>query len=105
LPDWAWPNFQLGNHDVGRVASRLGSDLVDAMNMIYMLLPGTPITYYGEELGMVDAKLASPTDKRDPARTPMQWSKEANAGNNIIRTFLLNYLCVIKNTEMLRVFL
>jgi glycosidase len=28
--------------------------------MIYMLLPGTPITYYGEEIGMVDAVMASP---------------------------------------------
>ena len=65
---------------MGRVASRLGPELVDAMNMIYMLLPGTPITYYGEEIGMVDAVLASPTDKRDPARTPMQWSPDANAG-------------------------
>jgi glycosidase len=34
--------------------------MVDAMNMIYMLLPGTPITYYGEEIGMVDAVMASP---------------------------------------------
>lgn len=50
------------------------------MNMVYMLLPGTPITYYGEEIGMVDAKLESPVDFRDPERTPMQWSAEAQAG-------------------------
>ena len=68
----------------------MGSELVDAMNMIYMLLPGTPVTYYGEELGMVDANLALPTDKRNPARTPMQWSKEANAGNYVIRSLLPN---------------
>jgi alpha-glucosidase len=80
LPSWAWPNFQLGNHDNGRVASRFGPELVDAMNMVYMLLPGTPITYYGEELGMIDAKLESPVDHRDPERTPMQWSAEAQAG-------------------------
>jgi glycosidase len=81
VPSWAWPNFQLGNHDNGRVASRFGPELVDAMNMVYMLLPGTPITYYGEELGMVDGVLESPNDKRDPERTPMQWSEEAHAGN------------------------
>jgi len=80
VPSWAWPNFQLGNHDNGRVASRFGPELVDAMNMVYMLLPGTPITYYGEELGMVDGVLESPNDKRDPERTPMQWSEEAHAG-------------------------
>jgi len=85
LPSWAWPNFQLGNHDVSRVASRLGSDLVDAMNMIYMLLPGTPITYYGEEIGMVDGVMASHTDRRDPYITPMQWSSEPNAGESTTR--------------------
>jgi alpha-glucosidase len=81
LPSWAWPNFQLGNHDRSRVASRLGPELVDAMNMIYMLLPGTPITYNGEELGMVDGVSdPPPADKRDLYRTPMQWSAETNAG-------------------------
>ena len=81
LPSWAWPNFQLGNHDRSRVASRLGPELVDAMNMIYMLLPGTPITYNGEELGMVDGvSNPPPADKRDLYRTPMQWSAETNAG-------------------------
>lgn len=79
LPKWAWPNFQLGNHDVGRAASRFGSNLTDAMNMISMLLPGTPITYYGEEIGMVDGTVDT-KDIRDKYRTPMQWSDEANAG-------------------------
>ncbi len=55
LPDNAWPNFNLGNHDNERLSTRVGDELVDAMNMVYMLLPGTPITYYGEEIGMVDA--------------------------------------------------
>ena len=57
LPDKAWPNFNLGNHDKPRIATRFGADLVDAMNMIYMLLPGTPITYYGEEIGMTDGQV------------------------------------------------
>merc|ERR1711953_324995 len=55
--------------DSSRVASRLGSSRVKAMNMILMLLQGTPLTYYGEEIGMVDA-----------ARAPMQWSADAQAG-------------------------
>jgi glycosidase len=76
----AWPNFNLGNHDRQRVATRLGHDLVDVLNMVTMLLPGTPITYYGEEIGMVDGKLESPNDKRDPSRTPMQWDSIENAG-------------------------
>jgi glycosidase len=52
------------------------------MNMIYMLLPATPITYYGDEIGMVDGVSSSQTDRRDPYRTPMQWSGEANAGKS-----------------------
>lgn len=40
-----------------RVSNRFGEDLVDAMNIIYMLLPGTPITYYGEEIGMKDGEV------------------------------------------------
>jgi glycosidase len=49
------------------------------MNMIYMLLPGTPITYYGEEIGMSDG-VASGSDPREAYRTPMQWSDGSNAG-------------------------
>ena len=84
LPEWAWPNFQLGNHDHSRAASRFGEGLVDAMNMIAMLLPGTPITYYGEELGMRDANLANTADSRDPFRTPMQWNNRSNAGMYVV---------------------
>lgn len=47
----AWCVLQLGNHDKNRVSSRLGSDLIDALNMVILLLPGTPVTYYGEEIG------------------------------------------------------
>ncbi len=53
--------------------------MIDAMNMIYMLLPGTPITYYGEEIGMNDGE-ASGNDVREAYRTPMQWSDGSNAG-------------------------
>jgi maltose alpha-D-glucosyltransferase / alpha-amylase len=40
-------------------------------------LPGTPVLYYGDELGMGD-DLA--LDQRDSVRTPMQWSNERHAG-------------------------
>ena len=44
------------------------------MNMILMLLQGTPLTYYGEEIGMVDG------NGNNAIRTPMQWSADAQAG-------------------------
>ncbi|XP_069978318.1 maltase A3-like [Penaeus vannamei] len=96
LPEGKWPNWVIGNHDNGRVASRLGSDLVDALNMLILLLPGTPVTYYGEEIGMEDNFISWEDTQdprglnfgrerykdfsRDPARTPMQWGDEPNAG-------------------------
>lgn len=40
-------------------------------------LPGTPVLFYGEEIGMGDDLSLK---ERDPIRTPMQWSKEGNAG-------------------------
>lgn len=40
-------------------------------------LPGTPVLFYGEELGMGDDLSL---DERNTIRTPMQWSSEPNAG-------------------------
>lgn len=87
---------QLGNHDHGRVASRFGGDLVDCLNMILLMLPGTAVTYYGEELGMEDTPVSweltvDPAGlnvgpekykdhSRDPERTPMHWNAFKNAG-------------------------
>ena len=65
----AWPNFVLGVAGKRRVATRLGHDLVDVMNMVTMLLPGSPITYSGEEIGMLGG-----------GDVPMQWDASANAG-------------------------
>merc|ERR1739848_380376 len=57
LPADAWPNFSLGKHGVSRVATRTKPDLASTLNLLLMLLPGTPITYYGEEIGMVDGNV------------------------------------------------
>jgi glycosidase len=48
---------QLGNHDHGEDASGLGGDLVDCLNMILLMLPGTAVTYHGEEFGMENARV------------------------------------------------
>lgn len=44
---------------------------------LMLTLPGTPVINYGEELGMGDDLSL---EERKPARTPMQWSSEPNAG-------------------------
>lgn len=80
----AWPNYNIGNHDNPRAANRFGTKLLDAMNMVIMMLQGSPITYYGDEIGMEDFDQtqgqSSTADKRDPYRTPMQWDNTSNAG-------------------------
>ena len=98
IMDWRWSNWVIGNHDQHRVASRLGNtQLVDAWNALVLLLPGTAVTYMGEELGMEDGYVSwedtddpqacnGPVDgyekrSRDPARTPFQWDDSKNAGN------------------------
>jgi maltose alpha-D-glucosyltransferase / alpha-amylase len=50
--------------------------VAQAYNILFSL-PGTPVIWYGEEIGMGD-DLSLP--ERTAVRTPMQWSGEANAG-------------------------
>ncbi|XP_065562925.1 probable maltase [Artemia franciscana] len=90
LPESMWPNWVLGNHDRSRVATRVGENLSDSMNMIAMLLPGTPINYYGEEIGMEDSPDSKFIDRgnRNGFRTPMQWSNETNAGFSEVEPWL-----------------
>ena len=54
------------------------------MNVLVLLLPGTPVTYYGEEIGMLDnaGDMTVMSDKRDPCRSPMQWNDSHNAGTS-----------------------
>ncbi len=50
---------------------------IELLNAVLMSLPGSPILYYGDELGMGDnIALAD----RNGVRTPMQWSREHNGG-------------------------
>jgi maltose alpha-D-glucosyltransferase/alpha-amylase len=47
------------------------------MNALLLSLPGTPIIYYGDEIGMGDNYYLG---DRNGVRTPMQWSADRNAG-------------------------
>ena len=83
LPEGAWPNWVLGNHDRSRVASRVGAEQARVAAMLLFTLRGTPTLYYGDELGMPDVpippeRVQDPWQEagRDPARTPMQWSED-----------------------------
>ncbi|MTI79663.1 MAG: alpha-glucosidase [Firmicutes bacterium] len=98
LPEDAWPNFTLSNHDQPRHYSRYREgEYTDAKAKVaaamLLTLKGTPFIYYGEEIGMASEKIAKkdiqdPLGKkgwpiikgRDDARTPMQWDGSEHAG-------------------------
>jgi len=50
---------------------------IKLMNSLLMSMPGSPIIYYGDEIGMGDNIFLG---DRDGVRTPMQWSPDRNAG-------------------------
>jgi alpha-glucosidase len=96
IPDVGWPVWTASNHDVSRVMTRWakGDERKHRCALLSLLmLRGTPVLYYGDEIGMPDtplgkADLQDPLGKRtwpeprgrDPERTPMPWSKESGAG-------------------------
>src|SRR5690348_2644219 len=62
-----------------RLAPLLENDRrrIELMNSLLLTMPGTPIIYYGDEIGMGDNLHLG---DRDGVRTPMQWSSDRNGG-------------------------
>ena len=103
-----WPVYVIGNHDLERSYNRYGDGkhndaIAKVMAGLYLTLRGTPIMYYGEEIGIEQndprfkrdvkdpiGKLGWPKDKgRDGERTPMQWQGDkVNAGFSRVRPWL-----------------
>jgi maltose alpha-D-glucosyltransferase/alpha-amylase len=50
---------------------------IELMNSLLLTMPGTPVIYYGDEIGMGDNLHLG---DRDGVRTPMQWSSDRNGG-------------------------
>lgn len=50
---------------------------IELMNALLLSMPGTPVVYYGDEIGMGDNIYLG---DRDGVRTPMQWSPDRNGG-------------------------
>ena len=68
---------------------------IELLNCLLMSLPGTPIIYYGDEIGMGDNIYLG---DRNGVRTPMQWSADRNAGFSRANPQRL-YLPVIVDAE------
>ena len=62
-----------------RLAPLMGNNRrrIELMNGLLLSLPGTPVLYYGDEIGMGDNIYLG---DRNGVRTPMQWSSDRNAG-------------------------
>ncbi len=99
------PVYTFSNHDRRRSIHRLGEDVRKAklLHLLQLTVRGVPCIYYGEEIGMTDARFPFATAldpiphkfkflprsvfdalgitiNRDDVRTPMQWDTTRNAG-------------------------
>ncbi|XP_071962499.1 amino acid transporter heavy chain SLC3A1-like [Antedon mediterranea] len=109
LPSGKWPNFQFGNFETRRMASRFGETVNGdrygrPINMLLLTLPGTPICYYGDEIGMEDIELDLSYEYQDilaiddPANaamktreyelSPMQWDGTMFTGFSYNKTWI-----------------
>ena len=96
FPAHAWPVWTGSNHDAKRFATRWGDGderKIRCALMLLLTLRGTPVLYYGDEIGMPDVELTQEQLRdpvglrfwpaysgRDPGRTPMQWTDASGAG-------------------------
>ncbi len=80
-----------------RLAPLLHNDRrkIELMNVLLMTMPGSPVIYYGDEIGMGDNYYLG---DRNGVRTPMQWSPDRNAGFSRVNPQQL-YLPVVIDPE------
>jgi alpha-glucosidase len=102
-----WPVYVIGNHDMARSYNRYGDgqhndQIAKVMAGMYLTLRGTPVMYYGEELGMENNDPVRKEDVKDPIgiagwpkekgrdgeRTPMQWNDSVNGGFSQVSPWL-----------------
>ncbi len=105
FPDPFMPVYVFSNHDRRRSIKRANNDVKKAklLHLFQLTVRGVPCMYYGEEIGMTDARIpfkkgldpiaqkmrkvprflfdwAGETPNRDELRTPMQWDNSRHAG-------------------------
>lgn len=73
-PAWAQALRLVSFHDANRLASKVRGDRarIERAAVLYLTLPGTPLVYYGEEIGM-KGSLGSGADADKYRREPMDW--------------------------------
>jgi len=106
FPRHAWPAWTGSNHDAGRFPTRWcrGDERkVRCALLMLLTLRGTPVLYYGDEIGMPNTPLELDDLRdpvglrfypayhgRDPGRTPMHWNAEDGAGftSDVVKSWL-----------------
>jgi alpha-glucosidase len=105
--DIGWPVYLLSNHDRTRHLSRFADGLhnnaiAKQLAAMTLTLRGTPILYYGEEIGMTTQDPVRLEDVKDPigrlfwpdfkgrdgSRTPMQWNSSQYSGFSQVKPWL-----------------
>jgi alpha-amylase len=80
----AYSSYFLSNHDMDRASNSLTNENAKLAASLYLLLPGTPYMYYGEEIELMGKRKTAPEDASDARRRlPMIWSmtdKEGECG-------------------------
>lgn len=117
-PDVHTPVYCFSNHDQSRIVTRFGGEeQARLIALMQLTLPGLPVVYYGDEIGMSNAPIRFDQiqDKsvfshnndesigRDPERTPMQWTPDENdnAGFSTAKPWLpVNTACKNVNVEL-----
>lgn len=93
-PDQHTPVYCFSNHDQSRIVTRMGGEeQARLIAVLQMTLPGLPVVYYGDEIGMPDGtikpeeiqdlsafRMGNLAQGRDPERTPMQWHRGHHGG-------------------------
>lgn len=83
-----YSSYFLSNHDQDRLATYYGKEGQEIYNKaaasLYILMPGTPFMYYGEEILLKGKRGTTPDDMSDvKRRLPMIWSKDDKTGECI----------------------
>jgi len=80
--DIGYMSFITGSHDIKRWSVGRDSDDIKMAYAFIMTMPGVPINYYGDEIGMKHLDIPEKEGGRDRtgSRTPMQWKEGKNKG-------------------------
>jgi len=84
--DKGYMALMTGTHDLTRVSLDRDEDELKVIQAFIMTMPGIPLVYYGDEIGMryiPDMRSVEGAYKRTGSRTPMQWSSEKNYGFSV----------------------